>query len=562
MSVLKTIVSLVLSLIMMLSNSISASMPSKAPDPKSESELYAAEDIIRNYPLSEEITVIRRSKLSSAELRTVISLQGIVAKTTPSIYIDYSGASYDYAVKAMENAGYTISRYDENGDEWNFSSVIKKFSSYITDSGYVLYSTIDDHGQINTATNISTLNGWLSVPAAVEESVKALGLTKKQDISGDNIDIAYLRSFYNEHKDKFRKDMLIHQKSDAYGLRDLAIQQNAFVMYVDDSDIVGRAFRDEVFSDLEPASLVLGWCQYEVKFTKRVSSFGHYVIPSDHSFNVSILASFEACDGNLGNNKTEAVELDPTKHYIAIVYSDGDNAQWIQNGYNEFYTWQSYDIETPITWTFPPLLTQMSTVDIKRTAENAGDDSFITGPTGAGYARISQMDSEALEAYSDLTASLMLKTGMTTMTLLDEAPDKISKKAFETKLGYFARYSNIYGGIMQLDPDRYSAGKGEVYFVNEKPFVSVKLSLWHPSGNADEVTKEWLKEQADTVNSYSADINSINGYSVINVHPWTVGPDDLAYFVSCLDDDVVVISGDKMIAALTQNIPHQNAKPE
>ena len=87
----------------------------------------------------------------------------------------------------------------------------------------------------------------------------------------------------------------------------------------------------------------------------------------------------------------------------------------------------------------------------------------------------------------------------------------------------------------------------------------MRHSLWYPTGNADEVTNEWLKEQAEIVNSYTADLNSISGYSVINVHPWTVGPDDLAYFISQLDDGVEVISADELIAAVTANVPHKTA---
>ncbi|MBQ6932388.1 MAG: hypothetical protein IJN38_09690, partial [Clostridia bacterium] len=76
---------------------------------------------------------------------------------------------------------------------------------------------------------------------------------------------------------------------------------------------------------------------------------------------------------------------------------------------------------------------------------------------------------------------------------------------------------------------------------------------------AAQVNQEWLKAQADIINSYPADINTINGYTVINVHPWTVGPDDLAYFVSQLDDGVEFLSADELLAAVAQNIPHKNA---
>ncbi len=562
MAFLKTAISFILIMLTYASNSLFAALPSFVPEPKSEAELYAMEDTIKDYPLNEEITVIKSSKLSSSALRTVVALQGIVAKTKPSIFVDYGNATSKYAINELSAAGYTISRTDADGNEWNLSSIIKKFAPYLTDNGYVLYSTIDDHGQINTATNYSTLYGWLAVPEEVEETVISLGLTKKEDISDDIIDNAYLRKFYNQYKDEFRDDLLVHQYSYAHGVRDLAIQQNAFVVYVDDSDWAGRVFRNSIFRNLKPASMILGWCQYEVKFTQMISMFGHYIIPFDHSYNESLLASFEACDGVIGQKQAEPVTLDPTKHYISIVYSDGDNAQWIQNGFSEYHTWQNYNNNVPVTWTFQPHMQQLSTVDIKRTLSNNKNATFITGPTGAGYARVSFMTHKDLVAFSDMTASQMLKSGMTTMTLLDEIKVNSDKNLIASKLKYFARYDNIHGGVLQLDPDYYGGGHGEVFFVNDKPFVSVRHSLWYPSGNAEEVTNEWLKEQADIVNSYPADINSINGFSVINVHPWTVGPDDLAYFVSCLDDDVVVITADQMIDALSRSIPHKNAKPE
>ena len=62
---------------------------------------------------------------------------------------------------------------------------------YIADNGYILYATPDDHGQLNTATNLATINGWLPVSANLEEAVVALGLEKRADISNDNDGTAY-----------------------------------------------------------------------------------------------------------------------------------------------------------------------------------------------------------------------------------------------------------------------------------------------------------------------------------------------------------------------------------
>jgi hypothetical protein len=347
----------------------------------------------------------------------------------------------------------------------------------------------------------------------------------------------------------------------AQGMRDFAVQQNIFVLYIEDADFEGRLFRDSIMRELEPSSSIFGWCQYEIKFTESASRYGHYVIPSDHSYNLSILSSFDV-EEKFDSPYEGTVELDPEKHYVAIVYSDGDNLQWIQNGFNEFHTWQSYGLDTPISWTFAPTAAELSDVDVKRTLANSKNATFITGPSGGGYTRIMNMNSEELEAFSDYTASIMLESGLGIMTLLDEIKYETFDYSMQKRLGYFSRYDNIKGGILQLDPNDYAGGGGRVYFSDDKPFVTVGFSLWHPSGNADEVTNEWLAEKAAIINAKSADIKTINGYTVINIHPWTIGPDDLAYFVSQLDDGVEVLPVDQLLAAVEQNIPHEFAMPD
>lgn len=544
-----------------LFNTMDAALLTKVPEPKSEKELVEMSEKFDEYEVADEITVVKLSALSLAQRHTVIALQGLVARDKPQIFIDYGYETNRYALKELENAGHKLVYNDESGNPWRFDTVVAKFKPYIADSGYTLYATTEDHGQLNTAINLATLNGWLPVTPADEEAVIQLGLEKKADISSDNIDLKYMKKFYKENKDSFRNDSLVHLYYYASGMRDFAVQQNIFVMYVEDADFEARLFRDEVMRELEPSSTIFGWCQYEIKFTESVSRYGHYVIPSDHSYNLSILSSFNATDEKFDAPYEGEIQLNPDKHYVAIVYSDGDNLQWIQNGFSEFHTWQSYGLDTPVSWTFAPIAAEVTDVDIKRTLANSDNATFITGPSGGGYARITNMNSKELEAFSDYTASVMLESGLGIMTLLDEIKYDTFDSSMQKRLGYFSRYDNIKGGILQLDPDNYAGGGGRVYFSDDKPFVTVGFSLWYPSGNADEVTNEWLAEQAAIINEKPADIKTINGYTVINIHPWTVGPDDLAYFISKLDDGVEVVPVDELLAAVEQNIPHEFAQP-
>ncbi len=562
---MKTIIKWLSFAVMMFSillNTIDAGILKKAPAPKSEEQLLEMQDMFNNVQLNDEITVVKLSALNNAQKHTIISLQGLVARVKPSIFIDYGNAANRYSLEELEKAGHTVSYTDADGNPWCFESLIEKFKSYISDGGYILFKTVEDHGQLNTATNLATINGWLPVTVESEETVIALGLQKYADISEDDIDLKYLKQFYKKYKDHFRNDSLVHLYYYASGMRDFAIQQGIFVMYVEDSDYAGRLFRDKVMRELTPASVIFGWCQYEVKFTESASRYGHSVIPSDHSYNLSLLSSFKTEESRFCVDLPTQLTLDEKKHYVALVYSDGDNLQWIQNGFGEYHTWQSYNDDTPVSWTFAPIASNLSAVDVKRTLNAGIGDSFLTGPSGGGYARISKMNSKELEAFSDYTASVMLNSGLNIITFLDEVNGDNFDKSFQKRLSYFSRYDHIKGGIIQLDPDRYSAGGGKVFFSDDKPFVSVGFSLWHPSGNADEVTNEWLKEQTDIINAKQADLTSINGYTVINVHPWTVGPDDLQYFVSQLGENIEVIGVNELLAAIQQNIPHEFATPQ
>ena len=62
------------------------------------------------------------------------------------------------------------------------------------------------------------------------------------------------------------------------------------------------------------------------------------------------------------------------------------------------------------------------------------------------------------------------------------------------------------------------------------------------------------------MNSYSADIHSINGYSVINVHPWSMSIENLEYFVNSLDGDIVLVTVDELLEMIKINVPHNNAE--
>lgn len=559
----KIVFALLVSFMMAISTSVTPNLVGEVPEPKSAEELAELADLFTVYPLADEIAVIRKSNLSEEEAFAVIALQGLVGKTEASILLDNSSSGTDTAMRELSAQGYTLNRNDAQGNAWTYESLLRHFASQerFGIEGYVLYTSQTDVNQLNCATNIATVYGYLPVPVALEQVAVDCGLVCMEDLTDDKCGYAYQLDFYDEHKDFFADDILIHQNFTACGLRDLAIQQGIFVMYTLEEDEIGKACRNAVLRDMEKGTAVLGWGQYEIKFVAAMTKLGNYVIPADHCANNSVLSSF-VFDLGAFTTPVEEVNLDPTKHQVVLLYSDGDNAQWVQGGYREYFTWKSFNTGVPVTWTFPPMMPDFSCANTKAVLDILGDDCIVCGPSGAGYTRMNEMPAGDMQAFTDITAAAMAQNGMTTLSILGNIFENgMEEKAFLNKLEFYARYDNINGAILQLDGERYAAGGGQVWFVNDKPFVSVRQSLWYPDGEGSEVPAEWIEEQAALVNAREADIRSINGYSVINIHPWTVSVENLAYFVSLLDDGVEVITGDELIAALDLYLVHEDAKP-
>ncbi len=60
------------------------------------------------------------------------------------------------------------------------------------------------------------------------------------------------------------------------------------------------------------------------------------------------------------------------------------------------------------------------------------------------------------------------------------------------------------------------------------------------------------------INRASRNINSFNGYSVIVVHAWSHGLDDISNMVGNFDEDIRVVDPDSFLELLSTNISHRD----
>ncbi len=522
----------------------------KIPEAKSVKELSEINCGFKKPPVADEVYVIEMSKIKQTELDTVICLQGLANRGKAQIVIVNNHITNTY-LDYIEKSGTKLVRTDDKGNGWTLPLLIEKFKDCIKNSGYVLYRNSEFAEGLNTACNYATVKGWLAIPEELKTFADNCGLKMMKDISDEEYDYKFLEKFFDEYKNEFSDKGIIHVKTTAKGMRDFAIQQGMFICYTENNRN-GQRFLKKVLNGIGENGLVMGWCEQEKHFVEFVSKLGYSVSASDHCYNISVLNCFD-CDFSLPE-KQKKITPKPDKHYISLVFSDGDNIQVMENGFSEYYQYLSLKCDYPVTWGFPCICQDICSVTTNTFYSDAGSKTeFIAGPSGIGYALPSVFEEKSMDEYTTQTAAAMLKSGLRIVTLLDDKPSPIKTASFVRKFDYYSRFDNIDGGIIFLDPDMYSAGEGRVWFSHGKPFLTVRKTLWSSDGH-DGITDEWMKQQAAEINSYVADNHSIDGYSAICVHAWSVTPEKLDELVKLLDDHIEIVSTSQLIAMIGENV--------
>ena len=505
------------------------------------------------------IYVVDGNSLTTDEHQVAICLQGLVNKAQPKLFIVSNDADASY-VEMYKADGQTIITENSNGEKWTLGLLIDEFKEYITDGGYTLYKSNETGEGLNVACNYATAKGWLAVPVELQEFAESCGLTMKLDISEDWYNYAFQKKHYNKLKDYFSNKAIVHVNGTVAGLRDLAIQQNFWITFTK-AETSGELFLKNILNGMGTNIAVLGWGDTEIHFVRYLSKLGDYVIPMDHSRNNSYIANYDF--GTLTQPKqTTDIVANPEKHYMAIVFSDGDNSQWIQNGYSEYYEkLEQYDT-FKMTWTFPLIQQELSQVSIKKAYDCGNENNyFIGGVSGIGYINPSVFKGTQLDTFTTYTAAAAERSDISVVTILDAIDETIRIPTLEKTFAYYTRFDNIDGAIVMLDPNKYAAAGGKIWWRNDKPLISVRESLWASNNESKEIPEGFIEEKLEICNNYPADITSINGYSVINVHPWSISIANLQKFVNGLDDHIELVTVDELIKLINENVPHTDAEP-
>ena len=544
-----------------------------------------------HFDTSTKIQLIDQELGSNDRLYTAQAIQGLFARKSVKYYVDSTyvtnGTNTDlyYLEQASEKYDFeyesvtltkAVQDYVDSWDEmiadntWGSQIPLESYNSIVgvtaytetsgegySTPGYIVYRP--GTFSVNTAATLAGITGFIPVSMNDVEFYQSLGLVEKFNL--DNVALSY-RWLFNTifASGELSTEGLIHQNyNDGTGytnkyLKDYGICNKFFHIYYDDTTAVSNSFKKTLHGFLDDNSPIFGYAFSEDSDVAFFSQYGQFLVPTDYTCNLT----FHAADIFAGQKFTQPnndvnLPAEEGKHYVAFVVSDGDNATYWQNtaGFatNYMNATGREDDTFPVTWSITPSLVDLMPVVMESVYGELsnGYDYFCAPVSGQGYINAGDFAAQNNgEYFADFCSKLdvyMEKANLRTVTVIGGN----SQGNLHNVLQGYASADNVIGGIV-YDGNKYFGNvRGGVEWVNGKPFVGPRDSLW-------ETTPAYI---AARLNTYETDIHSVDGYSIINVHPWSHSYEDIRTIVNMLNDNIEVCSVDRIMKMMTDNIDHE-----
>ncbi|QWB95492.1 hypothetical protein KHQ89_05935 [Mycoplasmatota bacterium] len=467
-------------------------------------------------------------KLNMHELTTGQAIQGLFARDEVTFYLNTQSTGEAYWLQDMvDHDGIT---YELIG----LSQMIEMYKNKFEDVGYLLYDQ-NETESINVATSLAGILGYLPIEKTLESIAISAGLEMKMDVSEKSEKWAF-----DTYKDEFNWNSVIQLRQDIPHLRDYGVTFKYFYFYQDEVSSAAINFRDEIHRAVAMDSPIFGWGPFaEDSHIGIASRNGQFTLPSDYSYNTTVYSArdffnIEDLDMQI---EEEAIVPQNDKHYVTIVRSDGDN---LQTWYN-YFPFSDKDLgatrsDFSMGWSIQPSLVDIAPNILRDIYTNRDEnDYYVASVSGQGYMYPSLYPD--LKDFVQRLDVYLQKTDLDIVQILDSGPD-------EDVVQWYSQMPSLKGAIYMYG-EKYKGGDGSVIWSeNGKPFVSIRESLWDSTSASI----------ADRINQYDTDYTSINGYTIINLHPWSQSYQDVSELVSLFDDHVEVISPSQLFDLIIENV--------
>lgn len=395
--------------------------------------------------------------------------------------------------------------------------------------GYVLTDIENNPESANVAAIAANVYNSIIVDIRDKNYYEEAGYTMKYDARTKSTQDAW-----NEFKDKCNKNGLVVMPVQTGELREFAIQNGFFVLNINkqngtSSGGQNTALFKEILSSLNPGAPIFGWEQGidEASFVSLASQNGHIWVPNDWTYNIPLTSLLYKSrqSSMLANVKNpQNIDYDKKKNYVSYYLSDGDNIQWMMNGFvKDYYT--NTDAEAMKMGFGVPIgnLAMLAPAQFANIMSSQNAECTLIESLGGGYLYVDNYGSEgnranSLASLAANVAASMRQHRVKVMGVM--ALDVDSQAAMEGYQAYVDANDQLEGIIaMQYSP--YAGGEGQIFWVTNKagydiPVITVKYSLWNfgSYNNQREGTPAYI------ANKLKAEATA-QSFSVLSVHAWS-----------------------------------------
>lgn len=298
------------------------------------------------YPKSENapaetIYVINAMTLSHEDLLTATTLQGLVNRTTPQIYLDYRAYNDDPRYSNIDDEQEYLELLEKKGRtlvKSTLDELLVKFADHY--KGVIVGNCFATNYNENVATSLAGVLDGVYLSTAhydkMKDQIKKDVLFRLDNRFESSID-AYMW-LWNTYGDQFSKTVLFHTSAAAESeghttraCRDYAVMSRGFAFCTTDvQTLEDYDFYMSVFASTAPNTGIIGrggGCFPEFEMFQICGQFGKYFTYGFSTPNMSLFNSLE--HGELKQKEpAEVTTLEKDTVYVTFDISEGDNLSW------------------------------------------------------------------------------------------------------------------------------------------------------------------------------------------------------------------------------------------
>ena len=298
------------------------------------------------YPKSENapaktIYVLDAMSMTNVDIMTATTLQGLVNRTTPQIFLDYRAYNEDPRYSNIDDEVEYLELLEDKGRtlvRTTLDELLVKFADHY--KGVIVGDCFATNYSENVATSLAgVLDGVYMTEARynkMKHEIKKDVLFRLDNRFKSSID-AYMW-LWNTYGDQFSRTVLFHTSAAAESeghvtraCRDYAVMSRGFAFCTTDVETLeDYDFYMSIFAACAPNTAVIGrggGCFPEFEMFQICGQFAKYFTYGFSTPNMSLFNSLEV--GELRQKApAEVTELESDTVYVTFDISEGDNLSW------------------------------------------------------------------------------------------------------------------------------------------------------------------------------------------------------------------------------------------